>query len=70
MPVTKIMEQKQSRSTTLANELFLGKTIAPWYPMVENTAGITTIEPKSAARPNASGAYIRVRIGVNKTPKI
>ena len=47
-----------------------GRIMAPWYPMVENTARSMTTEPKTLARPKASGGYRRVTMGVNSKPII
>jgi hypothetical protein len=38
--------------------------------MVAQTPKSTVIEPNTLASPNASGAYMRVTIGVSRIPKI
>jgi hypothetical protein len=38
--------------------------------MVENTARSIAIDPSIFARPKASGAYMRVTMGVSSIPKI
>ena len=61
---------KQTKITFKAVSSFLGRIIAPWYPMVEKTANSMTIEPRRFTSPKASGAYMRVRRGVSKMPTI
>ncbi len=47
-----------------------GRIMAPWQPIVDNTAGIMTAEPSTLNNPKASGAYKRVTMGVKSMPKI
>ena len=53
-----------------ALESFLGRSIELWKASVANTHKKAVIEEKELNNPNASGEYILVTIGVNKSPKI
>jgi len=68
--LTTRVDMKQTMSIFKAVASFLGRMIAPWYPMVEKTANSMTTEPKTFTSPKASGAYRRVTIGVSKMPPI
>jgi len=61
---------KQRRLIFNAVSLFLGRIIAPWYPMVEKTANSMITEFRIFTNPKASGAYMRVRMGVSNMPAI